>query len=159
MKKAIIGAIAGALTSTAAYAVDTSVKVPVDHVEPVYQTQQVISGTTKVCNDVIVRGRDNTVVGTIIGGAIGSQVDSSNRAVGAVIGSVIGGHIGGQHGTPDRIEQRCSNQPVYENQQRFRYYNVFYSINGNTHMTRMHVKPQGSITVYLYPNLYVEGGF
>jgi uncharacterized protein YcfJ len=159
MKKVILGAIAGALTSTAAYAVDTSIQVPVDHVEPVYESQQQITGTNTVCNNVIVRGTDNTVVGTIIGGVIGSQVDKSNRAVGAVIGSVIGGSIGGKHGTPDRIEQRCSNQPIYETKQRFRYYNVYYSINGNTHMTKMHVKPKGSLTVHLYPNLYVEGGF
>jgi len=159
MKKTILGAIVGTLIAGQAVAANTSIYVPVDHVEPVYQTQQVITGTTTVCDNVIVKGSDNTVVGTIIGGVIGSQVDKSNRAVGAVIGSVIGGHIGGQHGTPDRIEQRCSGRPVYENQQRFMHYNVFFNINGNTHMTRMHIKPTGSILVHLYPNLHVDGGF
>ena len=159
MKKQILGAVLGAFIATSASASGTSIYVPVDHVEPVYTTQQVITGQTTVCNDVIIRGEDNTVIGTIIGGVIGSQVDKSNRAVGAVIGSVIGGHIGGKHGQPDRIEKRCSGQPVYSTKQRFEYYQVYFSINGNTHMTRMHIKPKGEVLVHLYPNLHVDGGF
>ena len=161
MKKTIMAVALTALSIGApAYAeFDTSIHVPWDHVEPVYDTVQVQTGTQTVCNNVIIRGQDNTVMGTIIGGVIGSQVDKSNRAARAVIGSVIGGHIGGQHGTQDRIEQRCSGQPVFETQNRFRYYNVYFRINGNTHMTRMHVKPSGSLLVHLYPNLHVDGGF
>lgn len=157
MKKALLGVLLAFSVSSAAYAeYDTSISVPVDHVEPVYETQQQITGTSTQCHDVIVRGNDNRIIGTIIGGVIGNEID---KGAGAVIGGILGHEIGKNNSSNDRIEKRCSNQPIYENVQRFRYYNVYYRINGNTHITRMHVKPQGNLTVHLYPNLYVQGGF
>jgi len=160
MKKLIATIIAGgALFASSAMAqgqYQTTIQVKWDHVEPVYQNQRQITGTTTVCNDYIVRGNDNRLIGTIIGGVIGNKID---KGTGAVIGGVLGHEIGKRESSNDRIEKRCTNQPVYEDVQRFMHYNVYYQINGNTHMTRMHIKPTGSLTVHLYPNLRVQGGF
>ena len=82
-----------------------------------------------------------------------------SKRVQVLLSGILGHEIGKQNSSNDRIVKQCTNQPVYENVQRFRYYNVYYRINGNTHMTRMHIKPEGPLTVHLYPNLRVQGGF
>ena len=158
MKKALLGVALAFSVSSAAYAeYNTTISVPVDHVEPVYVTQQVITGSTLVCKDYIVRGSDNRLIGTIIGGVIGNEIEKGS---GAIIGGVLGHEIGKNGSTNDRIEKRCDTQPVFETQQRFMHYNVYYRINGNTHMVKMHNKPaNGRLKVTLYPKLYVEGGF
>lgn len=133
----------------------TVIQVVPDHIQPYYTTKQVITGSTTVCENYVIQGNDNRLLGTIIGGVIGHQVE---HGAGTVIGGIIGHEIGRNTSDRGRVERRCNGVPVYETQQEFQYYQVYYNINGDTRMTRMHYKPD-VLTIYLYPNLHVENGF
>ena len=150
--------------STAAYADNIRVKVPVLDSQPNYITKTVQQPTQK-CRDIEVPiyGRsgsnagEGALGGMIIGGVLGKVLGGNDK--GAAAGAILGGVIGadkaqkksGREIIGYRQEQRCTT--TYHNQQiqETAGYTVTYELAGQRHTTHSHryVNPGSTLTLRL----------
>jgi uncharacterized protein YcfJ len=162
MKKFLIAGVMASVMSTAAYADNIRVKVPVLDSQPNY-VNKTISQPTQKCRNVEVpiyghsggNAGEGALGGMIIGGVLGKVLGGNDK--GAAAGAILGGVVGANKSQNSkqivgyRQEQRCTT--TYHNQQiqETAGYTVTYELAGQRHTTHSHryVQPGDTLTLRL----------
>jgi uncharacterized protein YcfJ len=162
MKKFLIASVMASVMSTAAYADNIRVKVPVIDSQPNY-VNKTISQPTQKCRNVEVpiyghsggNAGEGALGGMIIGGVLGKVLGGNDK--GAAAGAILGGVVGANKSQNSkqivgyRQEQRCTT--TYHNQQiqETAGYTVTYELAGQRHTTHSHryVQPGDTLTLRL----------
>jgi uncharacterized protein YcfJ len=162
MKKFLIASVMASVMSTAAYADNIRVKVPVLDSQPNY-VNKTISQPTQKCRNVEVpiyghsggNAGEGALGGMIIGGVLGKVLGGNDK--GAAAGAILGGVVGANKSQNSkqivgyRQEQRCTT--TYHNQQiqETAGYTVTYELAGQRHTTHSHhyVQPGDTLTLRL----------
>tara|TARA_R100000008_G_scaffold83231_1_gene68397 strand:- start:190 stop:699 length:510 start_codon:yes stop_codon:yes gene_type:complete len=156
MKKTILAGIMATLFSSAAYANNDIVEVPITDVQPNYSvseirvpvntcTQQLVPVTK---NGDSINFNANNIIGGVIGGILGNQIGKgSGNTAATAAGAVIGAVIAGNHAQQSHVhyENRVVCNTTYRIQQKTFVdgYLVSYIFNGLTYTTRTAFRPYG----------------
>ena len=162
MKKFLIAGVMASVMSTAAYADNIRITVPVIDSQPKYVTKTV-QQPTQQCNvvEVPIYGGNNgnagegALGGMIIGGVLGKVLGGNDK--GAAAGAILGGVVGANNSQKGkqiigyRQEQRCTTSYTNQQIQETAGYTVTYELAGQRHTTHSHryVNPGSTLTLRL----------
>jgi uncharacterized protein YcfJ len=146
MKKFLIAGVMASVMSTAAYADNIRVKVPVLDSQPNY-VNKTISQPVQSCNTVEVPIYSSGVLGKVLGG------NDKGAAAGAILGGVVGANKSqnGKQIIGYRQEQRCTTTYTNQQIQETAGYTVTYELAGQRHTTHSHryLNPGSTLTLRL----------
>lgn len=161
MKKFLIAGVMASVMSTAAYADNIRVKVPVLDSQPNY-VNKTISQPVQSCNTVEVpiyssgsNAGEGALGGMIIGGVLGKVLGGNDKgaAAGAILGGVVGANKSqnGKQIIGYRQEQRCTTTYTNQQIQETAGYTVTYELAGQRHTTHSHryLNPGSTLTLRL----------
>jgi uncharacterized protein YcfJ len=162
MKKFLIAGVMASVMSTAAYADNIRVNVPVLDSQPNY-VNKTISQPVQSCKniEVPIYGRsggnagEGALGGMIIGGVLGKVLGGNDKgaAAGAILGGVVGANNSqnGKQIIGYRQEQRCTTTYTNQQIQETAGYTVTYELAGQRHTTHSHryLNPGSTLTLRL----------